>query len=107
MSDWLINGWQWVCLTVGSGFFAIGTLGLFRLSDTLSRIHALTKVDNLGLGFIVVGLLPAAESLAGGVKLMLVWGAALAASATSAHLVARSVQPRPGLQMSEERQCDD
>lgn len=107
MPDLLIKGWQWICLAVGGGFFAIGTLGLFRFSDTFSRVHALTKVDNLGLGFIVIGLLPAVESVAGGVKLMLVWGAALAASATSAHLVARTVQRRPGMTLNEEYQRDD
>ena len=31
-----------------------GTVGLLRFPDTLTRLHALTKVDNLGLGFIVL-----------------------------------------------------
>lgn len=91
MTDTALTVFQMACLIVGSAFFAIGTLGLFRFSDTLMRIHALTKVDNLGLGFIVLGLLPTATSLAGGLKLLLVWAVALAASATSAHLVARAV----------------
>ncbi|MGB9018202.1 MAG: monovalent cation/H(+) antiporter subunit G [Pseudolabrys sp.] len=34
------------------------TIGLLRFPDTLTRLHALTKVDNLGLGLIVFGLLP-------------------------------------------------
>jgi multicomponent Na+:H+ antiporter subunit G len=80
-------------LLLGSGclFFAVGTLGLFRFSDTLTRIHALTKADNLGLGCIVLGLLPQLPSLAAGLKLLLIWLVALAASATSAHLIARAV----------------
>ncbi len=86
---------QVVLLVLGCLFFAVGTLGLFRFSDTLTRIHALTKVDNLGLGFIVLALLPLAPSLAGGVKMVLIWAAALAASATSAHLIARAVHVRP------------
>lgn len=81
-----------ICLLLaGCLFFALGTLGLFRFPDTLTRIHALTKVDNLGLGFIVVALLPLAPSITGGLKTVLIWAAALAASATSAHLVARAV----------------
>lgn len=86
---------QIVLLVLGCLFFAVGTLGLFRFSDTLTRIHALTKVDNLGLGFIVLALLPLAPSVAGGVKTVLIWAAALAASATSAHLIARAVHARP------------
>ncbi len=85
---------QWALLSVGCLFFAVGTLGLFRLPDTLTRIHALTKIDNLGLGFIVLALLLQTSSLAGGLKMLLVWAVALAASATSAHLVARAVSDR-------------
>lgn len=81
---------QLLLLVTGCLFFAVGILGLFRFSDTLTRIHALTKVDNLGLGCIVLGLLPSL-SVAGGLKTLLIWLVTLAASATSAHLVARAV----------------
>lgn len=91
MIDTLIILLQIALLVSGCLFFAIGTLGLFRFPDTLTRIHALTKVDNLGLGFIVLALLPLAPSITGGLKTVLVWAVALAASATSAHLVARAV----------------
>jgi|AntDeeMetagen134_2_1112570.scaffolds.fasta_scaffold01107_8 multicomponent Na+:H+ antiporter subunit G len=82
---------QALLLVTGCLFFAIGTLGLFRFQDTLSRTHALTKVDNLGLGFLVIALLPQVTSPAVGLKVLLIWMVALAASATSAHLVARAV----------------
>ncbi|MGO1232659.1 MAG: cation:proton antiporter [Marinobacter sp.] len=85
---------QCALLFVGCLFFSVGTLGLFRLPDTLTRIHALTKVDNLGLGFIVLALLLQTSTVAGALKMLLVWAVALAASATSAHLVARAVSDR-------------
>lgn len=84
---------QGLLLAAGCLFFAIGTLGLFRFSDTLTRIHALTKVDNLGLGLVILGLLPLVPSFATGGKLILIWLVALAASATSAHLIARALRP--------------
>jgi multicomponent Na+:H+ antiporter subunit G len=84
---------QATLIGAGSVFFALGTLGLFRLPDTSTRIHALTKVDNLGLGLVVIGLLPEAQSLTAGAKIVLIWIVALAASATAAHLVSRSVAP--------------
>ncbi|MDL0431454.1 monovalent cation/H(+) antiporter subunit G [Marinobacter sp. TBZ242] len=83
---------QVLLMLAGCFFFGVGTLGLFRFSDTLCRIHALTKIDNLGLGFIVLALLPLAPSMAAGLKVVLIWVVALAASATSAHLVARAVR---------------
>ncbi len=95
MIDTAVVAIQVLLLILGCLFFALGTLGLFRLSETLTRIHALTKVDNLGLGFIVLALLPLAPSLAYGLKTVLIWLAALAASATSAHLVARAVHVHP------------
>ncbi|MDO6443022.1 MULTISPECIES: monovalent cation/H(+) antiporter subunit G [unclassified Marinobacter] len=87
---------QGILLVTGCLFFAIGTLGLFRFSDTLLRIHALTKVDNLGLGFIILALVLNAASLAIGVKVLLIWVVALAASATSAHLIARAARLQQG-----------
>jgi multicomponent Na+:H+ antiporter subunit G len=92
MTEWLVPAFQSLMLVFGCLFFAVGTLGLFRFTDTLTRIHALTKVDNLGLGLVVLGLLPTAGSLPGVVKILLIWLVALAASATSAHLVARAVR---------------
>lgn len=81
---------QATLLLSGAGFFLVGTLGLLRLPDTFSRIHALTKADNLGLGLIIVGLLPSAPTLVVGLKLVLIWLLTLAASATAGHLVANA-----------------
>lgn len=81
---------QSLLLLTGFGFFLVGTIGLLRLPDAYCRIHALTKVDNLGLGLIVLGLLPDAGGLAQGLKLLLIWLLALAASATMGHVVAHA-----------------
>lgn len=76
---------------IGAGvlFFLAGSIGLLRLPDLYSRLHALTKADNLGLGLMVVGLALRAPSLAGALKLLLIWLLVLAGSAASAHLIAR------------------
>ncbi|MGA8969649.1 MAG: monovalent cation/H(+) antiporter subunit G [Pseudolabrys sp.] len=62
-----------VAVAAGSFFFMAGTVGLLRFPDTMTRLHALTKVDNLGLGLIVVGLFPRAEGFLGALKLLSVW----------------------------------
>ena len=76
----------------GAFFFIAGTLGLLRFGDTLSRVHALTKADNLGLGLIVLGLLPLADSPADALKLVLIWALVLLGGTTAAQLVASAVR---------------
>jgi multicomponent Na+:H+ antiporter subunit G len=73
---------------IGAGvfFFIAGTVGLLRFPDTLSRLHALTKADNLGIGLIVLGLLPRAADGMAALKLVVVWGLILLASATVSQL---------------------
>ncbi len=81
----------WTMLAVGAGvfFFFAGTVGLLRFPDTLTRLHALTKADNLGLGLVVLGLLPRVGSPLAGLKLICVWLLVLLASATASQLIAR------------------
>ncbi len=78
-----------VAVTAGAIFFLAGVVGLLRFPDTLSRLHALTKADNVGLGLIVIGLLPQAGSLYAAFKLLLVWLLVLLAGATVGQMVAR------------------
>ena len=76
----------------GAFFFLAGTVGLLRFPDALTRLHALTKADNLGLGLVVLGLLPQAGSLRSGLKLVCVWLLALVAGATVSQLIARAAR---------------
>ncbi len=83
---------EWIAaafLVLGTAFVCAGTLGLLRFPDVYTRLHALAKVDNLGLGFIIVGLALRASSLAAAVKLLLVWLLVLAASTVVSFLIAR------------------
>jgi len=73
----------------GAFFFLAGSVGLLRFPDSLSRLHALTKADNLGLGLVMLGLLPRAGGLLAALKLVFVWLLVLLASATVSQLVAR------------------
>lgn len=82
--------WLTVVLCVsGAVFFTGGTLGLLRFPDLLSRLHALTKADNLGLGLVVAGLCLQAGGLAAVLKLILVWALALVAGSSMCFLLGR------------------
>ena len=77
-------------LLAGAGFFLAGTVGLLRFPDVYTRLHGLTKADNVGLGLVVAGLVLQAGSWAAMGKLLLIWLLVLLASASVAHLVART-----------------
>lgn len=79
-----------VLLLAGAFFFLAGTVGMLRFPDFYSRLHALTKADNVGLGLTVLGLAMRAESLAAAGRLFLVSALVLLAGATASHLIARS-----------------
>lgn len=78
-----------IAVSVGAFFFLAGTVGLLRFPDALTRLHALTKADNLGLGLIVLGLLPRTDGLLGASKLIVVWLLVQLSSAMVAQLIAR------------------
>ena len=78
-----------VAVSAGVLFFLAGVVGLLRFPDALTRLHALTKADNVGLGLVVLGLLPQAGSLFEALKLLLVWLTVLLAGATVGQLIAR------------------
>ncbi|MDP3892699.1 monovalent cation/H(+) antiporter subunit G [Nocardioides sp.] len=83
-----------VLAVTGCLFFAAGTVGLLRFPDLHSRLHAVTKADNLGLGLVLAALVPQADSPATALKLGLIWALALLASATSSHLLAAGATTR-------------
>ncbi len=79
-----------IFIGVGIAFFLAGTVGLLRFPDVYSRLHALTKADNAGLGLVTVGLCLQSGSVLQALKLVLIWLAVLVASTTACHLIARS-----------------
>lgn len=81
-------------LIVGSAFFFAGTVGLVRFPDVYTRLHVLAKVDNLGVGFTMLGLLLRTQDIRLALKLVLIWLLVLAASAAVSFLIARRARVR-------------
>jgi len=90
----LIDALSVLLLLAGAVFFLAGTVGLLRFPDVYTRLHALTKADNVGLGLIVAGLALQAESWVVTGKLLLIWLLVLLAGASVAHLVAAAARQR-------------
>jgi multicomponent Na+:H+ antiporter subunit G len=81
-----------VAVLAGAFFFLAGTVGLLRFPDALTRLHALTKADNLGLGLVVLGLLPQAAGPFVALKMIGAWLLVQLSGAIVAQLIARVVR---------------
>jgi multicomponent Na+:H+ antiporter subunit G len=93
----LSNFASFVLIVVGSVFFFGGTVGVLRFPDVYSRLHALGKADNVGLGFIAAGVAIHAPAWTTAATVVLVWWLAVLAGGTATHLVARAAR-RSGIE---------
>ncbi len=85
-------------IAAGVFFFLAGTIALLRFPDSLSRLHALTKADNLGLGLVVLGLVPRAASPLAALKLVVLWALVQLSSATVAQLIGGALRRRDAIE---------
>ena len=78
-------------LAIFSGlfFFLSGSIGLLRLPDLFTRLHALAKADNIGLALVALGVIILEPAVINDIKIVIIWLLVMAASAISSHLVAR------------------
>lgn len=93
MSAWL-DALSWVCL-VGGGFFCVvGAVGMLRMPDFYTRMHAASVIETLGAGLILLGLMLQAGFTLVAVKLMIVGLLIFFASPTATHALARAAMAR-------------
>lgn len=92
----LVDALSILFLLSGAVFFLAGTVGLLRFPDVYTRLDALTKADNVGLGLMVMvmGFILQAESWAIVGKLILIWLLVLLAGARVAYLIANRARQR-------------
>lgn len=43
-----------VCLLIGAGFALVGVIGLLKFNDSMTRLHAPTKVGTIGIGALLL-----------------------------------------------------
>ena len=48
---------SWACLLIGGVFAVISAIGLIRMPDVFTRMHAASIGDSLALGFMVIGMI--------------------------------------------------
>ncbi|MBU7046611.1 MAG: monovalent cation/H(+) antiporter subunit G [Theionarchaea archaeon] len=75
-------------ITIGTFFLVVGAVGLIRLPDMFTRMHAATKCTTLGAMCTLLGVAIMMESVAVKALLMIVF--ILLGNPTSAHAIARA-----------------
>lgn len=94
MFDWLIWAASWLLIITGCVFIISGGIGLLRMPDLYTRLHAASVTDTGGAIFIVLGLLLQAlfvfDNVMAGIKVVLVLFFTLFTSPTASHALAKT-----------------
>jgi len=90
MMSTLIDICSAILLLTGSAFVVIGGVGMLRLPDFYTRLHAAGITDTAGAGLIMIGLLLQAGFGLIGIKLILMFLLIFVASPTASHALAKS-----------------
>ena len=90
----LVDSASWVCLLAGGFFCIVGAVGLLRMPDFYTRMHAASVIDTLCAGLILLGLVLQAGFTLVSVKLAMVGVLLLFAGPTAAHALARAARVR-------------
>jgi multicomponent Na+:H+ antiporter subunit G len=77
-------------LLIGVFFFIVGTVGLLRLPDVFTRLHATTKSDTLGAVSVLTGLALYSGEFFTGAKMFLMIVFIFLANPTAAHAIAKA-----------------
>ena len=81
---------SWVFLLAGGFFTVVGGVGMLRLPDLFTRMHAAGIADTMGTGLILVGLVLQSDDWLVTVKLLLIFYFVIIAVPTTTHAVARA-----------------
>jgi multicomponent Na+:H+ antiporter subunit G len=93
----VIDVLSWVLLAAGGFFCLVGALGMLRMPDFYTRMHAASVIETLGAGLILLGLMLQAGLTLVAVKLLMVGVLIFFVSPTATHALARAALAR-GLQ---------
>jgi multicomponent Na+:H+ antiporter subunit G len=90
MMPFLIDIASWILILLGSFFTVVGALGLVRMPDVFTRMHAASVTDTLGAGFLLLGMaLQAGFSLVT-LKLLMILAAFFFVAPVVTHALARA-----------------
>ena len=77
-------------LTLGGAFCVIGAVGLIRMPDFYTRMHAASVIETLGAGLVIAGLMLLAGFTFASAKLVILGALIFLASPTATHALAKA-----------------
>ncbi len=90
----VIDALSWALLVAGGLFCIVGAIGMLRMPDFYTRMHAASVTETLGAGFILVGLVLQAGFTLVAVKLVMMGLLIFFVSPTATHALARAAMTR-------------
>ena len=90
MIETVIDIASWAALSIGGFFYVVGAIGLNRMPDVFTRMHAVSVGDTLGAGLLVLGMLLQAGPTLVGAKLVLIILVLLFTGSVATHALARA-----------------
>ncbi len=85
---------SWLCLISGGFFSVVGAVGMLRMPDFFTRMHAASVTDTLGVGLLLLGLMLQAGMTLIAVKLLFLGLLIFFASPTATHALAKAAFAR-------------
>ncbi len=85
---------SWVCLVTGGAFCIVGGIGLIRMPDFFTRMHAASVTETLGAGLILFGLALQAGWTLITAKLLVIGLLILFASPSATHALVKAALAR-------------
>lgn len=86
----LVDAISLILMLIGSVFVFAGGVGLLRLPDFFTRLHATSVTDTAGIGFIAAGLLLQSGFSLASVKLLLILFFMVFTGPTATHALAKA-----------------
>jgi len=80
---------SWASIVAGLFFMIVGTIGVLRMPDVFTRLHAAGMTDTMGAGFLVLGMCLQAGLGLVLVRLLFVYAFLTFTSPISTHALAR------------------
>ncbi|MDK2866447.1 MAG: multicomponent Na+:H+ antiporter subunit [Clostridiales bacterium] len=87
----MINILSMILIGFGLFFFFVGTVGVLRFPDALTRAHGAAKCDTLGAVMSILGLILQAGFSIAALKLILVILFLWTANPTATHVIAKAI----------------
>ncbi|HKJ01948.1 MAG TPA: monovalent cation/H(+) antiporter subunit G [Longimicrobiales bacterium] len=81
---------SWVSILGGLFFMLVGTVGVLRMPDVYTRLHAAGMTDTLGAGFLILGMCFQTGFTLLTLRLLLVYAFLLFTSPIGTHALARA-----------------